>query len=230
MKLRSYLTKGIALLGVLSAALLFAPAEVKAVPASIPGECYNGGAHIWKALDCYTSEQTCEQTGSTIYYCITCCKVVEKWDRPALGHKADKGHIIVMPTATTDGFLIYRCEHCNMYMGDQVLKATPIPLPVTTATPSPSVLDPRVQNPLEAVPTYFDTNMLAVCYIPYQSLVTVNGVLINANAIGAQPLAAFMQAPGKYVVQVVPNTNPAHATANSHTFTVTVSAKGVTVK
>lgn len=230
MRIKNYITKSIALLGVLAATLVVAPQVAKAAPAPVPGECYNGGCHIWRALDCYTSEQTCEQTGSTIYYCITCNKVVEKWDRPALGHKPDKGHIIVMPTATTDGFLIYRCEHCNMYLGDQVLKATTVPLPVTVATPSPSVLDPRVTNPVEAVPMYFDTNMLAVCYIPYQSIVTVNGVAVNANAVGAQPLAPLLQAPGKYVIQVTPNTNPAHALQNQKTFTVNVSAKGVTVK
>ena len=233
MKITKYISKGLALLGIIGAVLVLNPADVFAVPASIPGECYNGGCHIWKALDCYTSEQTCEQTGSTMYYCITCNKVVEKWDRPALGHKRDAGHIIVMPTATTDGFLIYRCEHCNAYMGDQVLNATSIPLPQTIQTPSPSVLDPRVQNPLEAVPMYFDPNMLAVCYIPYHSIVTLNGVLINIDAIGAQPLAPFMQAPGKYVIQVTPNTNPEHAKLNMRTFTVTIPDKAgtpVTVK
>lgn len=233
MKIKNIIIKGISALIVSVAIVTAAPTLVKAVPPSIPGECYNGGCHIWRALDCHTSEQTCEQTGSTMYYCITCTKVVEKWDRPALGHKKDSGHIIVMPTATTDGFLIYRCEHCGLYMGDQALPATSAPLPQTPQTPSPALLDPRVQSPLEKVPMYFDPNMLAVCYIPYHSIVTLNGVLINIDAIGAQPLAPLMQAPGKYVVQVTPNTNPEHARLNMKTFTVTIPSKPgkpVTVK
>ena len=76
MKITKYISKGLALLGIIGAVLVLNPADVFAVPASIPGECYNGGCHIWKALDCYTSEQTCEQTGSTMYFCITCNKVV----------------------------------------------------------------------------------------------------------------------------------------------------------
>lgn len=233
MKIKNYIVKGIALFSILGATLVFAPTTVKAVPPSVPGECYNGGCHTWKALDCYTSEQTCTQTGSTMYFCITCNKVVEKWDRPALGHKLDKGHIIVMPTATTDGYLIYRCEHCKGYMGDQVLPATSVPLPQTPQTPSPAILEPYVQSPLAKVPMYFDPNLLAVCYIPYHSIVSINGIGVNINAIGAQPLAPLMQAPGKYVITVTPNTNPEHAQANQKVFEVTIPSKPgqpVTVK
>lgn len=228
MKIKNMIIKGLA--------GLFAAAAIIAI-ASTPAEAHTyqdclAGNHAWK-FDYVRIPATCEAPGCSIYYCTHCFKGIEKYDVPALGHTPDEGHIIVMPTAVSDGFMIYRCKNCGMYMGDKVLTSSGIDYPVTLQTPPVTVLDPRVQNPLEKVPMYFDTNMLAVCYIPYHSIVTVNGVAVNYNAIAAQPLAPFLAAPGKYVIQVVPNTNPAHAAQNIRTFTVTIPSKAgkpVTVK
>lgn len=228
MKIKNMILKGLA--GLFAAAAIVAIANAP-VEAHTYQDCLAGN-HAWK-WDYTRIPATCEKPGCNIYYCTHCFKGIERYDIPALGHTPDNGHIIVMPTATTDGFLVYRCKNCNMYMGDQVIQSTGVDYPTVVQTPPATVLDPRVQNPLEAVPMYFDTNMLAVCYIPYHSIVTVNGVAVNVNAIAAQPLAPFMQAPGKYVVTVTPNTNPQHAAANQKTFTVTIpskAGKAVTVK
>ena len=228
MKIRNFILKGITGLLAFAAVVAFTAVPAKAHTYQ---DCLAGN-HAWK-LDYTRIQPTCEKPGCNVYFCTHCFKGIEKYDIPALGHKMDKGHVIVMPTATTDGWCVYRCERCSQYMGDQALKSTGVNYPVNTATSPTTVLDPRVQNPFGAVPMYFDTNMLAVCYIPYHSVITVNGVLANYDAFGAQPLAAFLQAPGKYVIQVTPNTNPEHALANAKTFTVTVPAKAgqaVTVK
>lgn len=227
MKIKNILVKGIAVLFAAAAVVTVASLPVKADAY----DCY-AGKHAY-VRDFTSIQPTCEKPGCNIYYCITCLKGIERYDIPALGHKPDKGNIIVMPTATSNGWLVYRCEHCGMYMGDQVLPATSTPLPVTPQTPAPSILEPFVKNPLEKVPMYFDTNMLAVCYIPYHSIVSINGVGINADAIGAQPLAPWMAAPGTYVITVTPNTDPIHAVQNAKTFTVTIpkdAKKPVTVK
>lgn len=219
MKLKNIVIKGLSVLFAAACIATVASLPVKADPY----DCLAGN-HAWK-FDYTYSPATCEKPAHNIYYCTTCLKGIDRFDVPPLGHKMDKGHIIVMPTATTDGFLVYRCEHCGKYMGDAKLPATDIPLPQTPQTPSPALLNPYVQSPLEKVPTYFDPNMLAVCYIPYHSIVTLNGVGVNIDAIGAQPLAPLMQAPGKYVITVTPNTNPEHSKANIKTFEVTIPSK-----
>lgn len=227
MNIKNILIKGIA---TAFAAIVAVTIFATPVKADYP-DCWKGN-HAWK-YDYTYSPATCEKPGHNIYYCTTCLKGIDRFDIPALGHKMDAGHIILMPTATTDGYIVYRCEHCGKYMGDSKIPATTAVLPQTPQTPSPSLLGPYVQNPLEAVPMYFDTNMLAVCYIPYHSVVTINGVGVNINAIGAQPLAPLMQAPGTYVIQVTPNTNPEHAQANTKVFTVTIPSKAgqaITVK
>jgi len=219
MKTKKIIIKGLAVLSVLAA---FVVADAKPVKATYD-DCLKG-VHVF-VRDFTDHEATCTQPGCTVYMCRICDLHVWKYDLPALGHSIDKGNIIVMPTATSDGYCIYRCSRCGHYMGDQNLPATSTPLPTTTATPSPSVLEPFVKNPLAAVPTYFDTNMLAVCYIPYHSIVTVNDVLVNVDAIGAQPLAAFLQSPGKYTIKITPNTNPEHCSDNIKTFVVTIPKK-----
>lgn len=227
MNIKNIIVKGITTLFAIAAIATISTTTVKA---DYP-DCWVGN-HAWK-FDYTYSPATCEKPAHNIYYCTTCLKGIDRFDIPPLGHKMDQGHIIVMPTATTDGFLVYRCEHCGMYMGDQKIPATSAPLPQTIMTPAPALAEPYVPSPLEKVPMYFDTNMLAVCYIPYHSVVTINGVGVNINAIGAQPLAPFMQAPGKYVIQVTPNTNPEHAKANMKVFTVTIPSKAgkpITVK
>ena len=227
MKLKNLIIKGLAALSIAVALVTIATVPAKADYY----DCFAGN-HAWK-FDFTKTPATCEKPGCNIYYCVTCLKGIERWDIPMLGHTPDSGHVIVSPTATADGFLVYRCKNCGMYMGDQVIKSIGVDLPQSVTTPSPSVLEPFVKNPLAAVPMYFDTNMLAVCYIPYHSIVTVNGVGVNVDAVGAQPLAPFLQAPGKYVITVTPNTNPIHAAQNVKTFTVTVPKKAgqpVTVK
>lgn len=227
MKLKNLILKGCALLIAATAVI-----ALSSVPAKASYEDCLKGNHVWK-LDFTYIQPTCTTTGCNHYFCVICGTGLARWEIPALGHKIDKGHVIVSPTATTDGFCVYRCQNCNGYMGDQVIPSPGYDLPQSPTTPSPSVLEPFVQSPIATVPMYFDTNMMAVCYIPYHSIVTVNGVGVNIDAIGAQPLAPLMQAPGKYVITVTPNTNPAHSAANKKTFTVTVPSKPgkpVTVK
>lgn len=218
MKIRNVILKATMMLAIFSAVILADKATVKATY----DDCLKG-VHTFKR-DFTDHQPTCTQPGCTVYMCTICDLHVWKYDIPATGHKIDSGHIIVMPTATTDGFCVYRCANCGMYMGDQNLPATSAPLPVTPQTPAPTIFD-YVKSPIATVPMYFDTNMMALCYIPYHSIVTVNGVLVNVDAIGAQPLAALMQAPGKYTVKVTPNTNPEHCTDNVKTFVVTVPSK-----
>ena len=219
MKIKNIIVKGLTI-------LLAAVAIATVAPTAVKADYYDcfAGKHTYK-FDYNRVPATCTTPGANIYFCVTCLKGIERWDTPALGHKKDKGRVVVMPTATTDGYALYRCEHCGMYMGEEVLKATSAPLPTVVQTPAPTVLDPRVQSPLAAKPMYFDTNMLAVCYIPYHSLVSLNGVCVNIDAIGAQPLAPAMQVPGKYVIQVTPNTNTAHSEANKKTFVVNIPSK-----
>lgn len=221
--MKKILLKGFAVLAMCAAIVACANVTAKADPY----DCLKGN-HAF-VRDYTRIPATCTAPGCNVYYCTTCLYGIEKYDIPALGHKMDKGHIIVAPTATTDGYLIYRCEHCQLYMGDQVIKANGINYAPDYTNP----VNTYVANPLEAVPTYFDTNMLAICYIPYHSVITVNGAIVNYNAYGAQPLAAFLQAPGKYTIKVIPNTNEIHAAQNGKTFTVTVpktAGKPVTVK
>jgi len=218
MKIKNMIIKGLAGLFAAAAVIAIAAAPVKADEPY--WDCLKGN-HRYK-LDFTAIQPTCTTTGCNHYFCVVCGQGLARYEIPALGHKQDSGHIIVMPTATTDGYLIYRCSNCGLYMGDQVIKSTGVNYPTTVQTPATTVLDPRVQNPLAAVPMYFDTNMLAVCYIPYHSIVTVNGVGVNIDAIGAQPLAAYMQAPGTYTITVTPNTNPQHSAANTKTFIVNI--------
>ena len=221
MKIKNLIIKGLA--GLLAAVAIVALASVPAKADEPYWDCLKGN-HRYK-LDFTAIQPTCTTTGCNHYFCVVCGQGLARYELPALGHKMDKGNIIVMPTATTDGFLVYRCERCGGYMGDQVIPSTGIDYPQTPQTPAPTVFDPRVPNPLAKVPMYFDTNMLAVCYIPYHSIVTINGVGVNIDAIGAQPLAPFMQAPGTYIINVTPNTNPQHSAANAKQFTVTIPSK-----
>lgn len=219
MNIKKIIIKGLSVLFAAVTVTAIAKVSVKADPY----DCLAGN-HAW-AYDFTMEPATCEKPSHDIYYCLTCYKGLDRFITQPLGHKIDKGNIIVMPTATSDGYLIYRCERCGKYMGDANIPATSQVLPQTPQTPSPSIFDPYVPNPLAAVPMYFDTNMLAVCYIPYHSIVSINGVGVNINAIGAQPLAPLMQAPGKYVITVTPNTNPEHSKDNQKTFIVTVPKK-----
>lgn len=221
--MKNLILKGLAVLAICAAVVTCGSVTAKADAY----DCYAGN-HAWK-FDYTLVPATCTAPAHNIYYCTTCLKGIDRFDTPALGHKPDKGHIIVAPTATTDGFLVYRCEHCSLYMGDQVIPANGINYAPDFTNP----VNTYVPNPLEAVPTYFDTNMLAVCYIPYHSVITLNGNIVNYDAYGAQPLAAFLQAPGKYTIKVIPNTNEIHSKQNAKTFVVTVpkkAGKPVTVK
>lgn len=198
------LLKGLAVFAVFAAVVL-APKTVKADYQ----DCLQGN-HVWfKDITLY--QPTCTAPGVNIYTCMVCSKHEQRIEIPSLGHVSNSGSLVIPNDA--NGFVVYRCSRCGTYLNE-----TSIPQEVSVYN---SISAPYVQSPLQLQPTAFDPNLCAVVWIPYHSVVSVNGVAVNFNAIGAQPLAPFMTNPGKYEVTVVPNTTAIHADQNSHAFVVT---------
>lgn len=137
-------------------------------------------------LESVLRESTCSSAGVSVYVCNN-CGFKEERPEPCIDitkHLSDGGTVVKQATETEPGEIEYRCIYCN-----QVIKEEIIPILSKRTTPT------AIFNPLTCT----------LSNIPNDSLVSVNGSLIDPKAANELNLENMFSEAGEYKIYVMAN-------------------------